>query len=435
MPANQIINQIKNELQKNGFYKFLENQNQLAKKVIIEFNKSRSKNNPRNIKFHQSWSAINSYGRKRQLLLIELGGTFLKLFKIQISKKQIKILKSKKVDFYQNIIYTPAVLSKKIDQQLDRFFKRNEQRKLESCVFIFTFPLRQYIREDGILDGVCTNFAKQHKSKGLVGSKIGENLQAYLRTHGYPKIQIAVTNDSPPSLLAAKKVEIDNPKVRFDALVNIIVGTGTNIALGYNIDNRFFISNTEFGLFKSFPQSKYDLEMDAKTTSKGTYQTEKMFAGAWRAALFKEIYHSLIKEKILIQKIYQNLKIDRLESKDLDNLLNKRIKKSDPLFHLKFIWDEISYRGGYICGFALAQIITAMKKYHSEIEFGMVEVGAVLEYSKVLHRTMLETTNFFIEKNLNQAEHYNKITIDIINPKYQTVYGAAILDAFLHKKI
>ncbi len=434
MENKSKISKIDRILKKNGFYDYLEHQDELSKKVRAEFNKARSARNPRNIEFSHSWKEINSYGHNRNLLLIELGGTYIKLFKISIKNNRVKLLKkSPKAKFYENIVYTPELLFEKIHFHLEMFLTTAEQKSLSNCLFIFTFPLNQLKRKDGIIDGVCTNFAKQHKSKDIVGLQVGLELEKYLNKNGYPKIKVAVTNDSPPSLLAAKKIEIDNPKEKFDALINIIVGTGSNIAVGYHLPNgNFFISNTEFGMFKSFPRSIYDKRMDAKTDSKGTYLCEKMFSGAWRHLVFKEIYKSLVKRKVIDCHDYDDYNILDAESIDLDELLNRPIRKKNNLYILKHIWDEISYRGGYICGFTLAQIITTLKADYPDMEFGVVEVGGVLEHSVIFHNTMIETMNHFLELALCKTDTPNRIEINFFNPKLQTVYGSTIFDAFLH---
>ncbi|MBD3270337.1 hypothetical protein GF376_02325 [Candidatus Peregrinibacteria bacterium] len=432
MNNKQKIQTIRADLLKNGFYKHLNNQEKLSEKFLCEFNLARAKDNPRNIHFNHSWKEIDSYGEDRILLLIELGGTFLKLFKISVKNNRINLLKSKKINFYRKIIYTPEILFSDLKLRLDFFLNHHEQQTIENCIFIFTFPLKQYKRKDGIIDGICTNFAKQHRSKGIVGLAIGENLQKYLNQNGYPLLKIGVTNDSPPSLLAAKKIEIENKEENFDAIINIIVGTGSNIAVGYNLNNNFFISNTEFGLFTSFPQSVYDKRMDKKTTSKGTYLTEKMFSGAWRDEVFKEILKSLIKKKVIDKKLKQKYKISKLDSKGLDELLDKRMIKSHELYPLKFIWQEISKRGGYICGFALANIILELQKDKQDMNFGIIEVGGVIEFSKNFNNTMIQTMNLFIEKNFCSTNAPRKITISLFNPKMQTIYGSTIFDAFLH---
>ncbi len=433
MNSKQLISTIEAELEKSGFYDFLKNQPKIQQKLLTEFDKARTPKNPRNLQFSHSWEEIDSYGPDRRLLLMELGGTYFKIFLIKIKNNKVTIWKKYRIKFYKNIVYTPKILFQEIQRHLDKFTSNLDRSRIKNTIFIFTFPLNQFRRPDGMIDGICGNFGKTRKSKGIVGIKVGEKLQKHLNQNGYPNIKLSVTNDSPPSLLSAKKIEIEDPKTHFHGLINLIVGTGTNIAVGYNLNNKFFLSNTEFGTFDAFPQSEYDKRMDAKLTEgRGTYKTEKMFSGIWRPKVFQEIVKDLFRKKILLKSDYKQLKLESLDACTLDDLLCKKVKKTDPLYPLAFIWDQIAYRGGYICGFSIAKMILKLKSRLRNVDFGIIEVGAVLEHSQTFRFTMIDTINSLLEQNLSKQTKHHRIVYNLLSFKDQTVYGATIFDAFIH---
>lgn len=426
------LEKIKTFLDQNSFYDYQQRLTDLFQAYLHDYLETTNPANKRNLVFHKSWSELDTFGKKRQVIVMELGGSYFKLFKAKvINKKKVVILKNQSYQFYEDKVYTPEILFTDIKKQLDAFIGDEDKSEVKNVVFIFAFPIEQYKRADNYIDAICVNINKNHRSERIIGMKIGESLQDFLRSRGYPHITISVTNDTPASLLASKAIEITHNQ-HFDAVINIIVGTGSNIAVGYDVvDNgkpAFKIINTEFGNFTSAPLSKFDHLLNDSLESKNQYLTEKMISGAWTHLLFKIIVREAIQNKLLDQSEIDQYYLNDMDSGEIESFLKNSPKESFNIMALQFIWSEIIKRGATICGITLAAIMSDLhtRLSLSKLDIGIIQVGSVIEKAYHFKKILLEVT----DSQLARLHIDGKVQYHFFNPSFQTVLGATIFDSF-----
>ena len=430
----QSIDQLRSYLKSKNFYTHLEQTPKLISDFSKEYNDTSTLENKRNIFIPKKWDTVKSFGEPRKILILELGGSYLKLFDVEVlHDEKITIHKHQSVQFYQDKLYTPEIIFSDMKTQLDAFFPESERSKIAHCVFIFTFPIEQFTREDGYVDAVCTYFGKGHRSEGMIGTVMGESLQSYLQKNGYPAMKVCVTNDTPASLLALKSHEIHTSEY-FHSAINIIVGTGFNIATTINTTNNnqsgFIIVNTECGNFKSVILSKFDEIFNEQVDSKNEYLTEKMVSGVWQPHIFKIIVTEMIRDQILPPESIINFNFDNMDAGEIEKFLENPPKNLEHVDSFRFIWGEIISRAATICAILLVSFINEnLKKEQvtNNITIGIVEVGSVIEKAKGFKKTLLDT----IDNLLGQLQLTEKVQYKFINQKHTVSNGCAIFDTLL----
>ncbi|MGL5830550.1 MAG: hexokinase family protein [Candidatus Altimarinota bacterium] len=419
-------------LASQGFYSYRDNLDKTSANLQKEIAAALSKSNRRRLSLPRRWSEIRSFGPTRPLLIIELGGTFLKIFKVKVSSREVKLIKEVKIDFYEDIIYTPQVLFNRLLSHLNNFLSTGERLSLPKIFFIFTFSQDQSQRFSGQLEGRINNFGKSHRGRGIVGLKIGQSLEKFLRKHGYPKVKISVTNDTPATLLAFKKHEFNQQKIKSQAILNLIVGTGTNLGIGFNQKDQFSIYNTEFGNFRSIPISKLDTLLQRKLSSGNSYQTEKMFSGNWQWQLFNTILQDLKKKKLVSTEFLTTHKLEKMDSTALEIFFRKSKLTDMDFYFLQKIWREQLERGAFICALVLANFIKYLylkqlisSSHQKAIQIAILPTGSVIDYAYNFQKSLHKNTATLLAKlcppNLEIGFHPSE------NP---TIYGAALLDQY-----
>lgn len=430
----QDLAKIREYLENNGFYEYEKSRQQIADGFTKEYADVAKESNKRNILLeNHAWQDIHSFGEPRQILILELGGSYFKLFKVEIqSEKKIRVLREQSVQFYENKLYTPEVLFSDMKVQLDAFIREEEREDVKDAVFIFTFPIEQFRRDDNTFDAIATKITKDIRNKDIVGMRIGESLQKFLRERGYENINIGVTNDSVASLLAAKSAEIMQ-NLSFDAALNIIVGTGANIAVGFDLpkdsDESFYVVNTEFGSFTSPPLSKFDKLFHETLESKDEYLTEKMMSGVWKPRLFKTVLEDMITNDVLPPEALQIFEQCGLDAREIDSALKYHTIESDFFEVYEFIWNEIVKRGATICGIAVANIMVSILKVSDkkQLHFGIVQVGSVLKKAKGFKETMVQA----IDSELGRNNCLMNIHYTLLNPKNAAAKGASVFSTLI----
>ena len=191
--------------------------------------------------------------------------------------------------------------------------------------FCFSWPMT--IQPNG--DGRVTEFSKEVKAKEVVGSLIGENLVCALKDRGWNPIEkITLLNDTTAALLAGAS-SATNGKA-YDSYVGFILGTGMNAAYieyesiakiaGKNIGSAQIVV-CESGKCNKIPQSKFDEELDATTTSPGLFGYEKKCSGAYLGPLGKIVLQKAAGDGLFSDDVSASLtKLATLELKDMDQL-------------------------------------------------------------------------------------------------------------------
>ncbi len=423
------LDSIRNFLQSGNFFDYISDTPKIGEKYLREYAKVSSPSNKRNLVINNSWESVNSLGSKRKIITVDLGGTNLNIFDITVTgAKKIKINKSHSCGFYKDKVYTPKILFEDLQKELDIVLATPAERKsLKNIVFIFSYPIEQLITEDGCIDAVCTKIVKEHKNEGIVGSQIGTGFRDHLRKNGYPAVSVAVTNDTPINLFSAKAYEILSGE-KHDSIINLIVGTGCNVAAAHKENTRLRIINTEFGDFPGADLSVFDKEYDKKSTNKNSYLNEKMISGAYQHEIFKIIVNGLIKEKLINSELIKGLELPMLDSGGVEKLLNGRLAGKTNYEPLRYIWREIGRRGGTLCGIFMALLMVELHKQSKKQKTKalVMQTGSVVSKPGQFRETLFDT----IDRELKRLGYEGKISWSFQELPNQAAYGAVVFDKF-----
>jgi hexokinase len=424
---------IRNYFKRNNFYNFLHKPALLTNNFNNEYNKVAVASNLRNLKLTTKWKEINSYGKPRRIISLDLGGTNLNIHDINVtSEKNIQVEKNASIDFYEDKIYTPEILFEDLRKQLDQFVLSSDARnKLQNIVFIFSYPIEQIIREDGYIDAIVKMLNKTRKHEGIIGIQIGQAFEEYLHKHGYPNVKISVTNDAPIYCLAAKSYEIQND-TSFDAAMNIIVGTGTNISAAFDDNNGLRVINTEFGDFNVAHLSRFDEIFDKTCDIPGKYLNEKMISGAWMHQIFKIIIKDLIDQKIIPEQLMHNVDYNSFKAAYIEEIIKTRtVLKEEQIDFIEFIWRELNKRGAAICGISIANILENIRRELNTDKASIIimETGSALKKGYRFREQMID----FLEIELGRQGSITKIDFTIASLEDQAAHGAVIFDTFFTK--
>ncbi len=180
-----------------------------------------------------------------------------------------------------------------IDEKEEQLLLKTEEefldfinRKLLANINVLALNLAQSLKpifKNGRLDGILLEVSKEGKFRGLIGKRIGQEIENYVLAKRNKKIKVAVANDTVCLLTSGLE------KFREEELAGGIVGTGLNFA--------FFLSknklvNLESGNFDNFPQTETGKEVDKESSQSGSYLFEKETAGAY---LYKH-FNFILKE-------------------------------------------------------------------------------------------------------------------------------------------
>lgn len=165
------------------------------------------------------------------------------------------------------------------------FIAEHVDQNVQKVVINFAYPMTNEVRE-GSLDGILLRGTKEHIFEGLVGQKVGEEIETYMLEKFGHKITTHIANDTICLLFSGLSVgESEN-------LACAIVGTGYNAA--FFIDAHKVV-NLEAANFDKFPQSESGRKIDTESTHPGGGLFEKEISGAY---LFHHFRHTMEREGI-----------------------------------------------------------------------------------------------------------------------------------------
>jgi len=437
MVPPSVTDRLRSYFRKNSWYTYLLNITSLSENLAKEYEQTLDPESKRNLQATMSWEDMNAFGDPRKLVVIDLGGTNLNLFEVEIhGQREAEVIRTGSIDFYQDKVYTRDILFADLKNQLDHFILDSQERLgLEHLVFIFSYPIDQFVREDGYVDAICTYFGKMRRSEGIVGLQIGLPFEEFLHESGYPNVKVSVTNDTPIYGLAAKSYEITDGE-KFDAAMNIIVGTGANIAVlyddkGKNISKGLRIVNTEFGDFKSVMMSRFDEIFNSQSDSPGRYLMEKMISGTWMHQIFKVVLRDLIEQKLIHPEILNTLNLDTIDSEKIDYMMRSTDFNSEDKEALYFIWREINKRGGNLCGMVMAVMMVDVHKRlrKEETHLLITETGSVFKKNIRFRESLFDS----LDRELGRLGYGAKIQYKFVNLSDRAALGAVVFDTYFNQ--
>jgi hexokinase len=226
---------------------------------------------------------------------------------------------------------------------------------IDGIGFCFSYPME--MTPDG--DGILLSFSKEIEVLDLIGRPVGKGLCEALVRRGlriHPRI--VLLNDTVatllcslsqipprfPSKIAYLGEDAGSPpekmKAAAGAAIGFILGTGTNIAYcETTIPKINFESKTspqivvcESGGMDFRHRGAVDAEFDAETKLPGMFGREKAIAGAYLGQLSLHALRHAVQDGVLrFKKSAELLEMERLETKDLNTLLQAPLALGGPL--------------------------------------------------------------------------------------------------------
>lgn len=189
----------------------------------------------------------------------------------------------------------------------ETFFKFVEKELYDDIRVLainFAFGLAP-VFEQGKLDGILVKTAKEHKFSGLMGKKVGLELEKYLLNSINRNIKITLANDTICLLLSGLT------DYKPEELASAIVGTGVNTAF---FPNKNSAVNLESGEFNKFPMSEIGSEINRETIFPGKYLFEKGVSGRY---LYKHFNKYIEINKIPFEKISSTNALDDIAVRNI----------------------------------------------------------------------------------------------------------------------
>lgn len=213
----------------------------------------------------------NSFSSNRKAIVIDAGGTNLRVSAISFDKnKKITIEEIKKS-------VMPGVVA---EVSKDEFYKYLAKEVLpfneysNKIGFCFSYPVELKDSHDGKILRMC----KEIKAPEIVNTKVCYNLNEHLISLGGSSKEYTLLNDSTASLLAGMSTN----DTSIGGYIGLILGTGSNSCY---INKDGYIYNLESGWYDSFPRGKFDEELDKNSINPGKYFLEKTTSGAYLGSL------------------------------------------------------------------------------------------------------------------------------------------------------
>lgn len=201
--------------------------------------------------------------------VIVIGGSIFKKALVKLENSQIKILKKEQTDvpFFRTREDLLHLLARELDQDVNVISLN------------FAYPLDP-ILESNKLDGILISGSKENSFDGLIGKKVGLEVEKYFLQTKKRRIKVAVANDTVCLLLAG----LNNYSK--DQLIAGVVGTGINFA--FFLDQQKLV-NLQAGNFSNLTLSEQAKSVDQYSNHPGNALFEKEVAGAYLYQHFNQI--------------------------------------------------------------------------------------------------------------------------------------------------
>lgn len=188
-------------------------------------------------------------------------------------------------------------------EQFLEFIESQLDLRINSFGLNFAYPLEPVL-DDSKLDGIFKYATKEDKMEGLVGKKVGHEIEAYIYNKLGKKIHVSVANDTIGLLLAGLTIG------SWKNLVGGIVGTGINF--GFFLDEHTAV-NIEAAAFDRFPQTAEGKVIDAKSQAPGKTLFEKETAGKY---LYRHFNHIMKQKKQRFQTLESTFELNEVLKSD-----------------------------------------------------------------------------------------------------------------------
>ncbi len=287
---------------------------------------------------------------------------------------------------------TIEILNQSVQQQspfkTKKDFLEVVSNLLEKNIKVLAVNLAQAVDpvfENNKLDGILPYATKESTLTGLIGKKVGEEIEQYILKKRSKKLTVSVANDTICLALSGLT------KYSWENLVCGIVGTGYNLAF---FDKKNDVINLESGNFNKLQQTETGKIIDQSSVKPGAYIFEKETAGGY---LYKH-FNIICKQKNIKTHLLKN-------SKDLD------FAAQSSNFEISTISKEILQNSAML----VACQISAMAEYKQK-NITCVMEGSLFWKGFGYKETVAETVKKLTEFN-----------VDIVEIENSPILGAAKL--------
>lgn len=304
-----------------------------------------------------------------------IGGTVAKVATLKKSGSETQVLDKKEQQ-----------LSFRTEKDFLAFVNRMLPDNIDVLALNFAYPI-QPVFENGKLDGVLLAVSKEGGFHGLVGKKIGKEVEDYVMAKRNKRVRVAVANDT-VCLLTSGLSEFKE-----DELAAGIVGTGLNFAffLGKNR-----LVNLESANFDKFPKSSEGKIIDQGSAKPGAALFEKETAGAY---LYKH-FNIVIREKgVNYPKLSSTEDLNKISLKNIpqvSEIAQSLLKRSAQLVacqivgitefmarNMVFNMEGSLFWKGNKCKETVAETVKLLVSKH-KVKFVEIENSAILGAAKLV---------------------------------------------------
>ena len=209
----------------------------------------------------------------------------------------------------------------KNQQDFLAFIENELPDEITTLALNFAIPMEP-VFENGRLDGIVLSVPKEGKLQGLIGKKVGAEIEKYIFEKQKRRIKASVANDTLSLVLSGLT------KYRWNQFVAGIVGTGVNFAFFLNEEK---IANLESANFDKFTLTQEARIIDKESREPNIHLFEKETAGAY---LYKHFNIVLKENRIDYPSIASTEELDSVSRKNLpqvSDIAKKLIKRSAQL--------------------------------------------------------------------------------------------------------
>ena len=233
----------------------------------------------------------------KPVVVIDAGGTNLRLAAVQFSENGLDVLKFEK---HAMLGVKEAMTGDQfIDKLVDLLMPFLQYSK--NIGFCFSFPAEILANKDGKI----ISFSKENKITDYQGIVLGESMNKKLKEKGYQdNINVVVLNDTVATLLGGPALK---KGASIDGQIGLILGTGTNCAYIEKTANIFKINcntmdemiiNTESGMFDKVEHGYFDKLVDNDSFNPGNSKFEKMISGVYLGSVINRTIKQAAKENL-----------------------------------------------------------------------------------------------------------------------------------------
>ncbi|XP_075389619.1 hexokinase HKDC1-like [Tenrec ecaudatus] len=322
---------------------------------------------------------------KRELLVVELGETKVRVSKVQVSEEgKPEIQMENEYPLASKITRgNGSQLFAYIADCLAKFMEAHDLKpKKLPLGFTFPFPCRQTKLNEGVL----LSWTKTFKTRAVQDTDVVSHLWNAMQKHSDMELEfITLVNDTVGTLMACA---YNNPQCE----IGVIIGNGTNACYMEDMSNIDLVEgdegkmciNTEWGAFGDDGvlediRTEFDRELDLGSLHPGKQLFEKMISGLYLGELVRLILLKMTRAGLLFggktsSALHTKDKIETWHvaamEKDKEGLTNtEKIltdlglePSEDDCVAVQHVCTIVSFRSANLCAAALAAILTHLQE-------------------------------------------------------------------------